>query len=188
MKSTIKLLILLTYTIAVFFINNYIALAIIALLNIILMLLFKVPKIKALKNIYFLSSFILFTAIFNYLLADTNTAVLIAIRLVLVCNFTYTFSYIFSPMELAKSIETICFPLKIFGINPKDISLIISIAVTFIPILSNEFTQIKYALKAKGVQTNRINSIKYIMKPLMYGILKRTNELEYALKSKGYAE
>ena len=191
MKATLKLLILLTYTIAVFFVKNYIVLSIIALLNITLMILLKVPKLKAIKNIYFLSFFIFFTAIINFLVADANSAILIAIRLILVCNFTYTFQYIFSPMELAKAIETLCMPLKIIGVNPKDISLIINIALTFIPILSNEFTQIKYALKAKGVSTNGINkikSIKYIMKPLLYGILKRTNELEYALKAKGYTE
>lgn len=191
MKATLKLIILLTYTIAVFFIENYIILSIIALLNIILMLLFKVPKLKALKNIYFLSFFILFTAVINFLVSDANTAILIAIRLILVCNFTYTFTFIFSPMELAKAIEFICFPLKILGINPKDIGLIINIALTFIPILSNELSQIKYALKAKGITLggiNTIKSIKYIMKPLIYGILKRTNELEYALRAKGYSE
>lgn len=191
MKSTIKLLILLTYTIAVFFIENYIALSIIAILNIILMILFKVPKLKALKNIYFLSFFIIFTAIINFLVSDINTAILIAVRLILVCNFTYTFKTIFSPMELAKAIEILLFPLKIFGINPKDISLIINIALTFIPILSNEFTQIKYALKSRGIEMsgiNKIKSIKYMMKPLLYGIFRRTNEVEYALKSKGYAE
>lgn len=191
MKSTIKLLILLTYTIAVFFIENYIALSIIAILNIMLMILFKVPKLKALKNIYFLSFFIIFTAIINFLVSDINTAILIAVRLILVCNFTYTFRTIFSPMELAKAIEILLFPLKIFGINPKDISLIINIALTFIPILSNEFTQIKYALKSRGIEMsgiNKIKSIKYMMKPLLYGILRRTNEVEYALKSKGYVE
>ncbi len=189
MKATLKLIILLTYTIAVFFIENYIVLSIITLLNILLMLLFKVPKLKALKNIYLLSFFILFTAVINFLVENINTAILIAIRLILVCNFTYTFTFILSPMELAKAIETLCFPLKIFGINPKDISLIINIALTFIPILSNELSQIKYALKAKGITLggiNTIKSIKYIMKPLIYGILKRTSELEYALRAKGY--
>lgn len=162
MKATLKLIVLLTYTIAVFFIENYIVLSIIALLNILLMLLFKVPKLKALKNIYFLSFFILFTAVINLLVADTNTAILIAIRLILVCNFTYTFTFIFSPMELAKATQILCFPLKIFGINPKDISLIINIALTFIPILSNELSQIKYALKAKGVKLSRTKHNKII--------------------------
>lgn len=191
MKSAIKLLILLTYTIVVFFIENYITLTIIAFANIILMILFKVPKLKAIKNIYFLSFFILFTAIINFFLAGMNTAILITVRLVLVCNFTYIFKFVFSPMEIAKSIEIICMPLKIIGINPKDLSLIISIALTFIPIIAHEFMQIKYALKVKGVKTtgiNNIKSIKYMMKPLMYGILKRTNELEYAIKAKGYIE
>lgn len=191
MKATLKLIILLTYTIAVFFIENYIVLSIITLLNILLMLLFKVPKLKALKNIYLLSFFILFTAVINFLVENINTAILIAIRLILVCNFTYTFTFILSPMELAKAIETLCFPLRIFGINPKDISLIINIALTFIPILSNELSQIKYALRAKGITLggiNTIKSIKYIMKPLIYGILKRTSELECALRAKGYTE
>ncbi len=191
MKSTIKLLILLTYTIAVFFVKNYLVLSIIAILNIILMILFKVPKLKALKNIYYLSFFIVFTALINFLVDNINSALLIAVRLILVCNFTYTFKTIFSPMELAKAIEYLCFPLKVFGINPKDISLIINIALTFIPILSNEFIQIKYALKSRGVAMsgiNKVKSIKYMMKPLLYGILRRTNELEYTLRVKGYTE
>ncbi len=191
MKSTIKLLILLTYTIAVFFIKNYLTLLIIAILNIILMILFRVPKLKALKNIYYLSFFIIFTAVINFLVENINSALLISVRLILVCNFTYTFKTIFSPMELAKAIETLCFPFKIFGVNPKDISLIINIALTFIPILSNEFIQIKYALKSKGIAMsgiNKVKSIKYMMKPLIYGILRRTNELEYTLRVKGYSE
>ncbi len=191
MKATVKLLILLAYTIIIFFISNYWTLGIIAICNIVLMLLLKVPKLKALKNLFFLSFFIIFTSVINYFLVDLNTALLIAIRLALVCNFTYIYKHISSTMELAKAIETVCFPLKIIGINPIDISLIVSIAITFIPILSNELTQTKYALKAKGVNkknTSIIKRLQYILKPIMYSIFKRTGELEWALKAKGYTE
>lgn len=191
MKATFKLLILLAYTIAIFFISNYWVLGIIATCNTVLMILFKVPKLKALKNLYFLSFFILFTAVINYFFADLKTAILIVIRLALVCNFTYTYQYILTAMELATAIEIICFPLKILGINPKDISLIVNIALTFVPILSNEFIQIKYALKAKGINNKNngfVKKLQYTLKPMMYSIFRRTSELEFALKNKGYTE
>ncbi len=191
MKETLKLLILLVYTVLIFFISNYLILGIIAICNIVLMILFKVPKLKALKNIYFLSFFILFTAVINYFLVDMQTALLIIVRLILVCNFTYTYQYILSATELSKAIEILCFPLKLISINPKDVSLIISIAITFVPILSNEFVQTKYALKAKGLskQNNSITKrLQYTLKPILYSILRRTGEVEYSLKSKGYTE
>lgn len=191
MKASLNLLILLAYSISIFFISNYIVLGVIAIINVLLMIVFKVPKVKALKNLYFLSFFIVFTAVINYLLVDFNNALLIALRLILVCNFTYTFQYILSTMELAQAIEYLCFPLKIFGINPEDIGIIVSIAITFVPILSNELTQVKYALKAKGVNKGNASVMKrlqYTTKPLMNSILKRTREIEWALKSKGYTE
>lgn len=191
MIATLKLIILLFFTVAVFFINNYLVLGIIAILEVLLIIVLKVKKVNMLKTMLYLLPFIVFTGLINYILVDLNVALLITVRLYLVCIFTYIYKTILTPIEISEAIQNICYPLKLIGINPKDISLIVSIGIAFVPIIQNELKQITYALKLKGVNLKSFHIIKnlqYILKPLLCSTLRRTNELEYALKLKGYTE
>lgn len=138
MKGLLKLLLFISYTIIVFATFNYYIIGAYCILNILIMLISKVKIINAIKNIMFLLPFILFTTIINILLADIEYAILITIRLVIVCNVTYSFTHILTTMELANAIERLFYPFKIVKINPKDISLIICIGIAFIPILGRE--------------------------------------------------
>lgn len=191
MIATLKLIILLFFTVAVFFINNYLVLGIIAISEVLLIIVLKVKKVNMLKTMLYLLPFIVFTGLINYILVDLNVALLITVRLYLVCIFTYIYKTILTPIEISEAIQNICYPLKLIGINPKDISLIVSIGIAFVPIIQNELKQITYALKLKGVNLKSFHIIKnlqYILKPLLCSTLRRTNELEYALKLKGYTE
>ena len=94
-------------------------------------------------------------------------------------------------MEFAELIEKIVYPHKIFKINPKDVSLMVTIALSFIPIMKDEIRQIKNVLNAKGIypsNTNLIKNASLIFKPFFISILQRTNEIEMSLKAKGYQE
>ena len=187
MKNLIKLLIFLIYTVVIFVTSNYYILGIYMLLNFIMMILLKVDFRKSTNNIIFLLPFIIFTGAINLIFSDINSTSLVIIRLILVCNITYSFKYVLSSMQIANAIETMCFPLKVFKINTKDISLVICICIAFIPILSKELGQIKYALKSKGL-TMKFKNFKYILKPFLYGTFKRVNEVSNALKAKAYVE
>ena len=90
-----------------------------------------------------------------------------------------------SPFRLAKVIELIIMPLKIIGINHRNIGIIICIAISFIPILKKEILQILDALKSKGYEL-KVRNCNIIFKPLLISILKRTNEIELSLISKAY--
>ncbi len=92
MKNLIKFFLFLIYTIGIFFVRKYIIFFIIVLFNIILMAILKINMQKAVKNLIKLSPFILFTAIINILFADLEFAILIGIRLILVCNLSYIFA------------------------------------------------------------------------------------------------
>ena len=189
MKNIIKFILLLIYVIGIFFVNSYIALAIIALFNIALIIIEKINKRKASINLIKLLPFILFTSVINYLLIDIQSAILITIRLILVCNISYIFSKTITYLEFAHVIEIIFYPLKVFKVNPTDISLIVIIALSFMPIIKDELMQMKNVLKVKGIKTTRINVIKninLIFKPFFVSVLKRINEIEMSLKSKAY--
>ena len=116
-------------------------------------------------------------------------AILITIRLILVCNISYIFSQTISYLEFAQIIEKIFSPLRIFKINPKDISLMITIALSFMPIIKDELFQTKNILKTKGINPTKINLIKnmnLVFKPFFISILQRVNEIELTLKEKAY--
>lgn len=191
MKNLIKFILFLIYTVGIFFIKNYIILGIIAIFNIILMLIIKINIKNAINNLFKLLPFILFTAIINVFFADLNFAILIGIRLILVCNLSYTFSKTMTYTEFGDMIEKLVYPFKIFGVNPKEIGLVITIALSFMPIMKNEFGQMRNVLKVKGIKPTNFNLLKnlnLIFKPFFISVLQRLNEIEMALKAKGWQE
>ncbi len=191
MKITFKFIIFLIYVILLFWVKNlYVFLGIF----IFQMLLIKITNIsfkKAIKNIINLLPFIIFTAVFNLLTMGWKSSIQITIRLILICNITYIFGKTTTAMQIAQAIQNLLYPLKYFGINTKNVTLIISISITFIPIIIEEITNIKYTLIARGMEMSFLNQIKhinYIMKPLFYSLLRKVNEIEESLKSKAYIE
>lgn len=192
MKNTIniiKFIFFLLYIISIFFIKNNIALIGALIINIILILIYKINLKKLLNSLSKISIFVLITALINVFGVDINYAILIGIKLILVCSITYIFSTTLSYIEFATVIETLAYPLKLIGVNPKDIGLLITIALSFIPILKEELSRIKYVLLVKGFKINTINILKntnIIFKPLFVSIMERINEIEYSLKAKGY--
>ena len=76
--------------------------------------------------------------------------------------------------------------------SSKDISLIVNISVTFVPILARELEQINTSLKAKCIHVYGITKVhkklQYTLTPWLYSTFERTNSLEMALRSKGYVE
>ena len=191
MKNLIKFILFLMYTIGVFFVEDYISFGLIAVFNIILMVISKINLRKALNNTIKLMPFILFTIAINTIFADLKFSILIGIRLILIRNLTYIFSKTISYMEFARVIEKMMYPLKLFGINPEEIGLIVIIALSFIPIIKSEFDQIRNVLKVKGIRPSTINMLKnlgLIFKPFLISVMQRLNEIEMSLKAKGYQE
>jgi energy-coupling factor transporter transmembrane protein EcfT len=189
MKDTIKFVLFIIYTALIFCINDYKIIAIIAIINVILMIIGKIKFTEAGKALIKLVPFIILIILINIILDSIQTAILIGIRLALVCNVTYTFTKNFTPRQLSMSIENLLTPLKVFHVNTRDIGIMISIAVAFIPILKDEAEKIKYSLQSKGFNTNGINMIKNInllLVPLIVSIFKRVDHIENGLKSKGY--
>lgn len=191
MKNVLKFIAFFIYTICLFWIQDIVVLIGIFLLQVIFMLLCHVSGKEAGKSILHLMPFILFTAVINIWTMGLMGAILIGTRLIMVCHITYIFGKTTTAMQIAKSIQTLLYPLKWFGVNINNIGIMISIAITFIPIIKQEIQNIKYSLIAKGFDVSLINQIKhinYIMGPLFYSLLKKVKEIEDALKTKAYIE
>ncbi|MDR0978643.1 MAG: energy-coupling factor transporter transmembrane protein EcfT [Lachnospiraceae bacterium] len=186
MKELLKLLILITYTVIIFFINSYTLLAIVLVTNILILFVFHVNIRKLIRALLSLIFILLFTGAINAILSSIENAILVDTKLILAFMFVYSYKKVLSPIEIGEALEKLFIPLKLVGVNPKDISLIVNIAITFVPILTNELMQIKYALKAKGYMG--IKARYFAIRVLLFNVLKKTVRLEWGLKAKGYAE
>ena len=113
-------------------------------------------------------------------------------RLVLLLCLSYILSSSASSLKFAKSLEILFFPLKFVGINVKLISLILSIALQFIPILYEEAESIKKAQIARGANFNskniklRIISVLSLITPVFVAAFKRADDLAIAMEGRSY--
>ena len=130
---------------------------------------------------------VLATSIINMLIIDFKFGLIIGIKLGLVCHATFIFSQKITYIGLAEAIEKLFYPIKWIGFKPKDVSLLVCIALSFIPILKDEIYQIKSSLKSKGYKFSLKNS-KLLFKPFFISLLKRVNDIEDSLNSKAYQE
>lgn len=169
--------------------KEYHMLGIAIIINIILMIALRVSFKKTVFTILKLMPFILFTSGINMLISGISFGLLIGIRLILVCNITYIFSKKMTPQKLQYVIEILLKPLKIIGIDSKEIGIMVCIGIAFIPILQREIAELKYSLKSKGFKPSFKNIIKkpnYILVPLITSVIKRVGDIENSLYSKGY--
>ncbi|MDR0383209.1 MAG: energy-coupling factor transporter transmembrane protein EcfT [Spirochaetaceae bacterium] len=185
MKNLIKVFLLAAYAVGVFFVSSFWAIGALALFNLCVMAFARLPPKSALIYLRGVAPFIILAGLINLIIGPWQEGVLVVARLAIVCNMTQSFRHAVNSMQLANAIETFCRPLKIFRVEPRDAGLMVCICVAFIPVLTREFDQIKRGLEAKGM-TIKPRTVKYILKPFLYGIFKRTDEISNALLAKAY--
>ena len=187
MKNVIKLVLFLAYTIAIFIVKHDMFAVIVLGVNLLLTLLLKISIKEEIGNLLGISIFVFLTATINAIFVDIRTGIMIGIKLLLVCNITYIFSKMLNYTELAEALEKIFSIFKVLKINPKNISIMICICISFIPTIKKQIKQVRSALKAKGVKLNLKNS-GLIFEPVVISLLKRVDEIESSLKAKAYQE
>lgn len=187
MKNSIVFLSFILYATFIFFINSNTLLLVVLLLNALAMIGFRISIRGAIRNLSKILPFVLFTVVINWILSGYEYAVLIGIKLLLVCNITYTYSKTTTVRGIANTIKILCTPLQWFKINPEEIELLVCISLSMLPILKREYLQLKEACYAKGMDIN-IKNMKIILTKLMISIMKRVNEIEESIIEKGYGE
>ncbi len=205
----LKLVLSLVLMILVFFLSSPLSLGLFAIFVFALLILSEV-NIKtiwlALRPIIFILSIIFLLNIFtvpgeiiwswrflSISREGLNSAILVSVRLILLTFQTsILISFTTSALLLADSIESLLRPLKRFNVPVDDFALMISIALRFIPTLSEEANKILKAQSARGANLDtgkfidRVKGILSILVPLFVNSIKRADELAIALEARGY--
>lgn len=187
MKNIFKFITFVICTVIIFFINDFIVLGFIFTVNVIVSVFLKINFKNMVHSIKIFLPFILFTVLINVLISNLYDGILVGVRIFICYYFTYIFASTITILEIAKTIEILCFPLKLLKVNTRSIGIIVSIAICMIPIVSKEIRTTIQSLRARGGQA-KVNNLSILMKPILISILQRTNQMEKTLIAKGYVE
>ncbi|MDO4614151.1 MAG: energy-coupling factor transporter transmembrane component T [Lachnospiraceae bacterium] len=173
-----------------------------------LIILSKVPfrfMLKSLRGIFFI---LILTVIFNLLLTPgtviakiwvikiTREGLTIAIKMAIRLTYLVTGSSIMTltttPNQLTDGMESLFMPLSKIRVPVHEIAMMMSIALRFIPILSEETDKIKKAQIARGADfeskhfIQRVKSMIPLLVPLFVSAFRRANDLAMAMEARCY--
>lgn len=204
-----KLVGLIIYIMAVFMANSYTLFGILYLFGAAVVIASRVPLSKVLKSIRGVLILLILTGVLNILFTpgDTllwqwgvlkitaeglNKGALMVLRLIGLIAFSSILTLTTTPILLSDGVESLFKPLKKFKVPVHEFSMMMTIALRFIPILMDEADKIMKAQRSRGGDLNsgsigrRVKGIVAIIIPLFFNALKRADDLAIAMEARGY--
>lgn len=121
-----------------------------------------------------------------------NSAFKILLRIINLICISSLLTFTTKPTDLNQGLENIAKPLKALKINVSVISMMISIALRFIPTLLNEANRILKAQASRGVDfkegklKDKVVQIISLLIPMIVIAYKRAEDLANAMEARGY--
>lgn len=204
----VKLVATMTFIISLFMFKSFSGYFVVALFLGIVIKISKIPFkfiIKGLKPIMVL---LLFTVTFNLFLTPGEVlirfwflkiskeglriATFMCIRLILLILGSSMMTFSTTPNHLTDGLEALLRPLKKIKVPVHEISMMMSIALRFIPILLEETDKIMKAQIARGADfetgglIKRAKSLVPLLVPLFVSAFRRANDLAMAMEARCY--
>lgn len=206
----IKIILTILYIVCSFMCKNILSYMLLLVSAIVLILIGRVPLkiiLKGLKGVLFI---LLFTAILNIFWTTGETllwqwkfiniyaeglyaALFIAIRIsTLIIGTGMLLTYTTTPIALTNAIEDLLSPLKKLHVPVHSFAMMMTIALRFIPTLSDETERIMTAQKARGADfssgglVKRAKALIPVLIPLFVSAFNRAGDLATAMECRCY--
>ncbi len=209
MDPRAKLVLVIAFIVMVFLAESFLSYFAVIVCVVSAALVSRIPLSKMLKSIKAIIMLLIFTGILNLLFYNGETvlwswwrikisvegiifSIKMVLRLVLLVMGTTLLTYTTTPTSLTDGMESLLTPLKYIKVPVHDIAVIMSIALRFIPILSEEVDKIMMAQKARGASfdtgglLSRAKALLPILIPLFVSAFRRADELALALDARCY--
>ena len=204
-----KLILLVVYIVALFMAKGAIAYGLMFLFLVAVIKISTIPVKSIVKDMKPLVMILVFTGILNLffiqegpVLVDfwiiiitvggLTRAVFMMARILMLITCTFLLTYTTSPISLTDGLETLMNPLKKIGVPVHELSMMMCIALRFIPTLIEETDKIMCAQKARGADfetgklTDRVKALVPILVPLFVSAFRRADELATAMECRCY--
>lgn len=206
----VKLVFLVLYIIALFLGTQVLSYAIMLALLICIILLSKVGFRAVLRGMKPIFLVLIFTAVLNLFYTTGEGAPLFSfgilriypegiwgacfmiVRIGMLVSCTFLLTYTTSPMLLTDGLESLLSPLKKLKLPIHELSMMMSIALRFIPTLIEEIDKIMSAQKARGAEfdtgnlAQKAKALVPLLVPLFISAFRRADELAIAMECRCY--
>jgi len=204
-----KLVMLLVYIVALFVAVSWISYAVMFAFLALVIYISRIPVKNIVRGMKPLVVILAFTAVLNLFLTDGETVLLdlgfakltlegvqraffMLIRILMLVTGTFLLTYTTSPIALTDGLESLLSPLKIIKVPVHELSMMMCIALRFIPTLIEETDKIMSAQKARGADfetgklMDRVKALIPILVPLFISAFRRADELATAMECRCY--
>ena len=204
-----KLLFLVVYIAALFVAASWISYGLMLSFLIFVIAVSKIPVKSILRGMKPLVFILAFTAILNIFFTGGKTvlvefwglsitkegiirAVFMISRIMMLITGTFLLTYTTSPIALTDGLESLLGPLKKIHLPVHELSMMMCIALRFIPTLIEETDKIMSAQKARGADFEtgnifkRVRALVPMLVPLFISAFRRADELATAMECRCY--
>lgn len=213
MDPCAKIVLTIAFIVATFLAKNFLGLAAVILFLIVTVIFARIPFGRVLRSVKMVLFLIIFTAILNLFFYSSNSSLhilwqwkfitisweaiinmaFLALRLFLLVMGTAILTLTTTPVSLTDGIESLLTPLKWIRFPVHELALIMSIALRFIPILTDETNRIIAAQKARGANfetgglIKRAKAMIPVLVPLLVSAFRRAEDLGDAMDARCYS-
>lgn len=204
-----KLIVLVVYIVALFLAVNWASYALMAAFLLLCIKISTIPAKSFIRGMKPLMMILIFTGVLNLffttegeLLVDfwiiqittggLQRAIFMVVRILLLICGTFLLTYTTSPIALTDGLEALMNPLKVLKVPVHELSMMMCIALRFIPTLIEETDKIMSAQKARGADfengtlMEKARALVPILVPLFISAFRRADELATAMECRCY--
>ena len=204
-----KLIVLVVYIVSLFLAVNWVSYALMAAFLLIVIKISTIPAKSFIRGMKPLMMILIFTGVLNLFFTTDGTvlvdfwfitittagverAIFMVVRILLLICGTFLLTYTTSPISLTDGLEALMNPLKKIKVPVHELSMMMCIALRFIPTLIEETDKIMCAQKARGADfengslMDRAKALIPILVPLFISAFRRADELATAMECRCY--
>lgn len=204
-----KLIMLVVYIVALFMASGWVSYGLMLAFLLFVIKISTIPPKSIVRGMKPLVMILVFTGILNLFFTQEGTvlvdfwiikiysgglsrAIMMMARILMLITCTFLLTYTTSPIALTDGLEALMNPLKKIGVPVHELSMMMCIALRFIPTLIEETDKIMCAQKARGADfesgslVDRAKALIPILVPLFISAFRRADELATAMECRCY--
>ena len=205
-----KLIMLVVYIVALFTAKSWLSYGLLPAFLVAVVKLSTIPPKSIVKGMKPLVMILVFTGILNLFFTTGEgepiidfwiftiysegliRAIFMVARILMLISCTFLLTYTTSPIALTDGLEALMSPLKKLKVPVHELSMMMCIALRFIPTLIEETDKIMNAQKARGADfesgsiMDRAKALIPILVPLFISAFRRADELATAMECRCY--
>jgi energy-coupling factor transport system permease protein len=204
-----KLLALVAYIVALFIAKSWLSYGLMLVFLVTVIAVSKIPMKSIVRGMKPLVLILVFTGILNLFFTDGETvlvsfwvitvtlegllrAIFMMARILMLITGTFLLTFTTSPIALTDGLESLMGPLKVIRVPVHELSMMMCIALRFIPTLIEETDKIMCAQKARGADFEsgsifrRAKNMIPILVPLFVSAFRIAQDMALAMEARCY--